>query len=1168
MPELFLPFLLSLLGTTLCTYILCFFGIYPSRRVPPPTLFPLSFRSPPPSNSLRAFQKNLPLRLYPDPRVLSLSMANFLGRSRPAPYPLCLNYPFSGSIHTDTGTIDSFIGILTGTFARETLNGFPRLHPIRHTIKSTLGLLRLVRFALSNQKEDLDKSIIYLTESVLFPSPWWQMRGTEILQTLCCLAVALFKRSRVNKLPEGAIHAATYFRHIREQPHQMFMIPRHHVTSWLIDALACQVELESGNVMANLAEMADLCYELLALGMPNDYTMGPLVLFIKAFVPNAMVTPYEILDLDRDYPVDQFIECLRAARGHQLIRDEIRLALVGCLLARYLRTFMNDDYEEATSILDEVSSAEDRFPAWFAALAQELVTLTAYLRSVTHETPEYSEEATYRIREILGSSFEKESFLPGLVFDLEGAANRRYIHFGFVIEAVKEDPNLSFSQRLQMMSGMSYFESEDDDSELGRLYKTLDVFLRLIEEIKNDGTKVDEAIEKGRTIFASSSLKDWLSSIPSLMFGQLLFLAIMHRNKPEYINEFIQTRRQVLNRVLPGPAMRWRFIVRRQLSMILIIRSTMLSKLFPDHSMRDMDEAMELLSQCVDDKYGRLPDRCLLACRWAYVARDNRHPTVSTAYEAATSLMPDTLLFAPTLQLQHHTLSMSGDNFHNMSLDYASYRVDLGQLEEAIETLERGRALLWSEMRYLRASIDQFPQVDPQLGEKLAAVNRDLEELTKTIPPSLSLVTDNDGAAEDLRAVGPFGHLLLKQRKLLEERNKHISQIRALPGFDKYLTSPSFDTLRSAASSGPVIIINHSIWRSDILIILHDSPPSVIPTPDNFFVRAKALKNELLDARNEHRPDSKHHNQTLAHVLTELYDLVGKPVIDKLRQLNVPEQSRVWWCPTSVFCSLPLHAMGPIPSDDGGEDRYFLDLYIPSYTPTLSALIPASERCELGSQTLDLPSLLLVAHFDVPSPDMSLSEVCKDVEVVQALEKRLPVKCLISEGATPTSVLDGLCDHQFIHFVCHGMLEAGKPFEAGFELHANKRLTLLDIVRSRLPAAEFAFLSACHTAELTEGSSADEGLHLAAAVQYCGFRSVVGTMWAMANDDGQDVAKYFYRSMFARRGTGTGELVPYYKRSAGALRDAVQKLRRNLKKSRIDQEIVLERWVNFVHYGA
>ena len=110
---------------------------------------------------------------------------------------------------------------------------------------------------------------------------------------------------------------------------------------------------------------------------------------------------------------------------------------------------------------------------------------------------------------------------------------------------------------------------------------------------------------------------------------------------------------------------------------------------------------------------------------------------------------------------------------------------------------------------------------------------------------------------------------------------------------------------------------------------------------------------------------------------------------------------------------------------------------------------------------------------------------------------KTPVTTFISAIVTPETVIDGLRNHRFAHFVCHGLLETGKPFDTSLELHKDN-LTLLAIVRSRLPAAEFAFLSACHTAELTEGSIADEGLHLAAAMQYCGFRSVIGTMWAMA----------------------------------------------------------------------
>jgi len=106
-------------------------------------------------------------------------------------------------------------------------------------------------------------------------------------------------------------------------------------------------------------------------------------------------------------------------------------------------------------------------------------------------------------------------------------------------------------------------------------------------------------------------------------------------------------------------------------------------------------------------------------------------------------------------------------------------------------------------------------------------------------------------------------------------------------------------------------------------------------------------------------------------------------------------------------------------------------------------------------------------------------------------------------------------------------------------------------------------LAACHTAELTDESPADEALlHLAAAMQYCGFRSVVGTRCrpCMADTDGRDLAGDFYDSVFSVKGK---EVLRYYERTAEALRDAVVKLRR-----RRGRGMTLERWANYVHYGA
>jgi CHAT domain-containing protein len=70
----------------------------------------------------------------------------------------------------------------------------------------------------------------------------------------------------------------------------------------------------------------------------------------------------------------------------------------------------------------------------------------------------------------------------------------------------------------------------------------------------------------------------------------------------------------------------------------------------------------------------------------------------------------------------------------------------------------------------------------------------------------------------------------------------------------------------------------------------------------------------------------------------------------------------------------------------------------------------------------------------------------------------------------------------------------------------------------------------------SDESIADEGLHLAVAMQYCGFRSVVGTMWAVADTDGQFLAENFYKQVFSSRKNWQG--LPYYERTAKALRNA------------------------------
>jgi CHAT domain-containing protein len=93
------------------------------------------------------------------------------------------------------------------------------------------------------------------------------------------------------------------------------------------------------------------------------------------------------------------------------------------------------------------------------------------------------------------------------------------------------------------------------------------------------------------------------------------------------------------------------------------------------------------------------------------------------------------------------------------------------------------------------------------------------------------------------------------------------------------------------------------------------------------------------------------------------------------------------------------------------------------------------------------------------------------------------------------------------------------------------------------------------TVQLETVITPDETIHLAAALQFCGFRSVVGTLWAMNDEDGPSISKEFYKHMFRKPGNKAD-----FRDSAEALNVAIRAMRKN--------RVPLERWILFVHIGA
>jgi len=78
-----------------------------------------------------------------------------------------------------------------------------------------------------------------------------------------------------------------------------------------------------------------------------------------------------------------------------------------------------------------------------------------------------------------------------------------------------------------------------------------------------------------------------------------------------------------------------------------------------------------------------------------------------------------------------------------------------------------------------------------------------------------------------------------------------------------------------------------------------------------------------------------------------------------------------------------------------------------------------------------------------------------------------------------------------VHLACHAGQQHADPASSGFALW-DGTLTITDLAAQPTQGRDLAFLSACQTAA---GSvrHLDEAIHLAAAMQFLGYRHVIAT---------------------------------------------------------------------------
>ena len=996
----------------------------------------------------------------------------------------------------------------------------PQSHPERPRFLHDLASAALEQDGQSSQREDLDAIIHFLIEDASLPLARPTRNGVQIFLDL---THALRRSQKLVELEEVNTIIRS-LRKLHDCPFEAVSVFQHAVTMSLIEMLAARVKGDARSSLEDIDEIVLLCRRLFTSDTP----------------PDSLINAFEALTeaVFDAYSRGRQLQCLTPAIG--CLREALKTCssgfyqvsfdLANLLAVRFLTLQIDNDYQEAKAVLHNIilPRSPSAPPDAYQIQVSALTTALGLAQSIVCSSLKDLEGAVSRCRSFLEScSLFGNPLHPVIAELLVSLSGQKFKH---IIPKQREHPTHSEVDRLPLSAQLGTLGDGVDGIDIVPVtlptppLENVDRLQNLTDDASED------AIKYNRGLPATAPHTNQLESFHPSAFNGFLYVEFNRSKRIEYLDESITLYREVLQ--LDSTPLTHFFII-QQLILSLSVRWQLFGR------KHDLGELMCLFASGVKDTYTTVPSRFELACRWAHTARVSRHHSLSAAYKNVMSLMQSSLVFTPDLPIHLE----KRDLYEKTPLNIASHHIRAGRLEQAVEALEHGRALLWSEMRGLRTSIDQLRAADPLLAKRFTAINQELEILTTSASSNASTGMD-DGVPEGDKWTGQISHLAKRQHELLMERDTLISQIRGQPRLENFLLPLSFGTLRSAASNGPVIIINHCKWRSDILIVFHDSPPSHIPTPYDFFDRANRLKDRLLNTREIYGLDSEHYENALSFVLKGLYELVGRPVIERLKRLGIPEQSRVWWCPTSVFEYLPLHAMGPI-SPDSGDLRYFSDLYVSSYTPTLSALIASREPDPRAS---DLLTLL------VSQPSPSMPGAWPDAEPVYDLET---ATSLSLRNTSSSTVLDGLQSHQFACVTHRGKPKTENPFEAAMWFFDGERLTLLDIVRYRRHAGESALLLGRHTytAELTCGNMPDEALQLSAAVLFSGFSSVIGTMWGADDEDGQDLAEAVYRSMYLRNDEGTA----YHEGSAMALQHAVQQLRSGLP---------LARWVNHVHYGA
>lgn len=241
---------------------------------------------------------------------------------------------------------------------------------------------------------------------------------------------------------------------------------------------------------------------------------------------------------------------------------------------------------------------------------------------------------------------------------------------------------------------------------------------------------------------------------------------------------------------------------------------------------------------------------------------------------------------------------------------------------------------------------------------------------------------------------------------------------------------------------------------------------------------------------------------TMAEVMTDLWETLVGPVVERLEALGVETGSQIVLLPQGGLGLLPLHAASSAKRPGG-----LLDTYAVAYAPSVFALHlslrRAAEERRAGHRLLGVID---------PTGDLryAVEEGVRVADRFRSEDRHL----LCGAEASDDAVVATATHHTHLHFACHGDYNWTDPPASGLRLADGRSLSLSDLLAHRLDLSRtrLVALSACETGLTEAERSPDEYVGLPAGFLAAGAPAVLSTLWAVDDFSSSLLMERFYEA--------------------------------------------------------